>query len=201
MYGVTYVLAYLTIWATSATALYQAGASASEAVGQVTAWMVSYFVGLYVSLIIYRSVLHPLNRFPGPFGSRMSQLWLSMHIKDRTAFRTVYRLHEEYGDFVRMGPSDLSISHPSATNDIYGPASKCSKAAWYDYTRPQSKIILISLSPDGNCPQHSKFPLTKRVLYLRGCHQTTLKHEYQKRPRTCTTDSNIRCSISSNCTQ
>ncbi|KAL8997115.1 MAG: hypothetical protein Q9169_003551 [Polycauliona sp. 2 TL-2023] len=153
LYGTTYLLVYSVVWTVGAIALNQRGASVHEATARVTAWMFSYFVGLYSSLIIYRSMFHPLNKFPGPFGARLSKFWLSAHVKDRTAFRTIHRLHEEYGDFVRVGPSDLSIAHPSATNAIYGPASKTSKATWYDLTLPMGPLRKAALLED--CDLHS----------------------------------------------
>ncbi|KAL8849411.1 MAG: hypothetical protein Q9221_005583 [Calogaya cf. arnoldii] len=123
LYGTAYLLTYTIIYATWTIALHLFGASLDSAAAQVSRWMCSYFAGLYLSLLIYRSFLHPLNKFPGPFGARISKFFLSTRIKDRTAFRTIHQLHEGYGDFVRMGPSDLSVAHPSATNAIYGPAS------------------------------------------------------------------------------
>ncbi|KAL8675594.1 MAG: hypothetical protein Q9168_000106 [Polycauliona sp. 1 TL-2023] len=148
LYGTTYLLVYSLIWTISAIALNQGGASVDEAVARVTVCMFSYFVGLYSSLMLYRSIFHPLNKFPGPFAARLSKFWLSAHVKNRAAFRTIHRLHEEYGDFVRVGPSDLSVAHPSATNAIYGPASKTTKATWYDLTLPMGENhVMFHIGP------------------------------------------------------
>ncbi|KAL8644641.1 MAG: hypothetical protein Q9226_007666, partial [Calogaya cf. arnoldii] len=127
LHGTTYLFTYTTIYATWTIALHLLGTSLSSAAAQVTAYLLSYFAGLYLSLLIYRSFLHPLNKFPGPFGARISKFFLSTRIKDRAAFRTIHQLHEEYGDFVRMGPSDLSVS-------------KCGKGTWYDLTLPSVSL-------------------------------------------------------------
>lgn len=116
--------------------LYQQGESVCKALAQVTSIVFFFPAGLYTSLVTYRSLFHPLNKFPGPLGSRISNFWLSAHLKDGDAFRKVQKLHEDYGDFVRVGSSDLSITHPKAVSAIYGLGSKCTKAAWYDLTRP-----------------------------------------------------------------
>ena len=147
LYGPTYILVFLSALATSVITLYQGGTPIRTAVDQVAVVAISYLIGLFTSLITYRSFFHPLNKFPGPVGARISKFWISAHIKNSTAFRTVQKLHEEYGDFVRVGPSDLSIVHPNATQAIYGSGSKCSKAMWYDLTLPQLSLQTIRDRP------------------------------------------------------
>lgn len=44
----------------------------------------------------------------------------------------VQKLQAQYGDFVRTGPRELTITRASAVDLIYGPASKCTKGTWYD---------------------------------------------------------------------
>ena len=111
-----------------------------EAVAQVSKIFFSYLAGLYTSLITYRSIFHPLNTFPGPFGARISNFWLSAHLKDGDAFRKTQQLHEKYGDFIRIGSSDLSITHPNAVSVIYGQNTTCTKTAFYDLTKPMVSL-------------------------------------------------------------
>ncbi|KAF5861387.1 hypothetical protein ETB97_000350 [Aspergillus alliaceus] len=58
----------------------------------------------------------------------------------RPLFRKLADLHETYGSFVRIGPSDLSIVHPKATSIIYGFKSTCTKSAWYDGSAPLKSL-------------------------------------------------------------
>lgn len=111
-----------------------------DAVRQTSAIISSFFGGLYTSLIVYRAFFHPLNKFPGPYGARLSSFWLSAQLKDGDAFRKVAELHAKYGDFVKVGSSDLSITHPKAVSAIYGLGSPCTKAAWYDLTKPMVSL-------------------------------------------------------------
>ncbi|OOO13288.1 cytochrome P450 [Aspergillus oryzae] len=53
-----------------------------------------------------------------------------VQLRHKTLYRKLADLHNEYGDFVRVGPSDLSIIHPKAVNTIYGFKSACTKSAW-----------------------------------------------------------------------
>ncbi len=95
-----------------------------------------YLAGLYGSLVVYRVFFSPLRGFPGPFGARLSNLWFSGQLSKRDAHKRILRLHQKYGDFVRIGSSDLSITHPRAVHDIYGYGSKCTKGDWYDLNLP-----------------------------------------------------------------
>ncbi|RHZ49712.1 hypothetical protein CDV55_100983 [Aspergillus turcosus] len=97
-------------------------------------YILVYLASLYTSLLVYRLLLHPLHSFPGPVLARISSLW-SISPKHKTHL-TLQALHSEYGPIVRIGPSDLSIIHPSAVPAIYGPQSPCIKAAWYDLAYP-----------------------------------------------------------------
>ena len=136
MYGAIYLQVFATTFLTAVLVLYQQGGPVGKAFAQATPIAFFYLTGLYTSLITYRSLLHPLNKFPGPFGARISNFWLSVQLKDGGAFRKLQKLHEKYGDFVRVGSSDLSITHPKAVTAIYGLNSRCSKAPFYDSTKP-----------------------------------------------------------------
>ena len=135
-YGAIYLQVFAATYLAAVVALSQQGQPVGEAFAQVTQTAFFYLAGLYTSLLAYRSLFHPLNKFPGPFGARISNFWLSAHLKDGNAYQTVQQLHEKYGDFVRVGSSDLSIIHPQAVSTIYGHGSKCTKSAFYDLTRP-----------------------------------------------------------------
>lgn len=99
-------------------------------------WSLSFLAGLYSSLLVYRQFLHPLNKFPGPFGTRISGLFLSIKFSHADSARQYLRLHKKYGDFVRTGSSDLSIIHPKGVQAVYGPGTPCTKGDAYDVTHP-----------------------------------------------------------------
>lgn len=90
-----------------------------------------------MSLIMYRAFFNPLNRLPGPFGARISNFWFSVQLlRKQDSHKKLLALHETYGDVVRIGASDLSITNPRAVHKIYGLGSNCTKADWYDLTFP-----------------------------------------------------------------
>jgi hypothetical protein len=91
-----------------------------------------YLGGLYSSLLVYRVYFHPLKDIPGPIGNKLGNLWFSFQLGNGDAYKKVSKLHEMYGNFVRVGSSDLSIIHPKAMAVIYGVGTKCGRAAFYN---------------------------------------------------------------------
>lgn len=73
--------------------------------------LVFYFVRNYF--------YHGLNKIPGPFLASITSWWRFYHAYKRRHEREYIRLHEKYGDIVRIGPDTLSFSNPVAIKDIY----------------------------------------------------------------------------------
>lgn len=141
MYGARYVQIFLALYMIAVASVIKVrGGSISDALIDVLSLAVSYLAGLYTSLLAYRVFWSPLSRFPGPYGARVSNFWFSSQLANHDAYKTVLKLHEDYGDFVRIGSNDLSIIHPKAVNAIYGLESKCRKADWYDLTQPMVSL-------------------------------------------------------------
>ncbi|OQD63156.1 hypothetical protein PENPOL_c010G08693 [Penicillium polonicum] len=99
-----------------------------------------YVAGIYASLVVYRCIFHPLRNIPGPLGCRISSSWFTTHLVKQDAFRQLEKLHSRYGPFLRIGSNDISVAHPKAVQAIYGPGSKCRKAAWYDLVYPMVSL-------------------------------------------------------------
>lgn len=135
--GVRYLQALFTASLTLGVILIKfGGQSISNVPAEVIKLVAFFLAGLYTSLLAYRVHFSPLNRFPGPFGARISNFWFSSHLSNLNAYQKVLDLHSKYGDFLRIGSNDLSIVHPEAVKAIYGPGSQCRRAEWYDLTHP-----------------------------------------------------------------
>lgn len=61
-----------------------------------------------------------LNKYPGPFLAKFTNLWRFLDVRSRRAEVTHIRLHKKYGDVVRLGPNVLSFADPNALKVIYG---------------------------------------------------------------------------------
>ncbi|KAF2087465.1 cytochrome P450 monooxygenase [Saccharata proteae CBS 121410] len=139
--GITYLQVFLAVCTISSFALvHYADQTVKETVGLVSAVAGSWLVGLWTSLLVYRVLLHPLNKFSGPFAARFSSFWISFHVGNSQAYKTIHDLHKKYGQFVRYGSNEISITHPEAVNIVYGYGTKCKKAAWYDNDYPLTSM-------------------------------------------------------------
>lgn len=73
-----------------------------------------------VVYIIYESFFSPLSSIPGPLLARLTKWWLIYHTRRGDLHRELIRLHEQYGDLVRMAPNEVSVADPVAIKKIYG---------------------------------------------------------------------------------
>jgi hypothetical protein len=83
-----------------------------------------YVLSLVLSVTLYRvSPFHPLSRFPGPFFARISRVWWSYACRAGHQHILLQRLHDKYGDVVRVGPNQLSFREASTIPAIFGARS------------------------------------------------------------------------------
>ncbi|PSN66721.1 cytochrome P450 [Corynespora cassiicola Philippines] len=78
----------------------------------------------WVAKVIYRVYFHPLTRFPGPklaAATRIPQLY---SILIGSSHDRLCKLHQQYGDVVRVSPDEISFIGPQAWRDIHGHGSK-----------------------------------------------------------------------------
>lgn len=66
---------------------------------------VSYVVGLFGSIGVYRTFFHRLRHFPGPRGAALSKLWQVWKCRDSNNHLILDDLYKRYGPFVRTGRS------------------------------------------------------------------------------------------------
>ena len=140
MRAVSYIQTAIALLLVSFGILVLSGRTPSEACYN-TAYATAFFsAGLYGSLLVYRLLLSPLRRFPGPWFAKISSFDFAIQAQNGKAHTALCRLHQKYGPFVRVGSSDLSVIHPKAVNAIYGRGSPCIKADWYDMTAPRVSL-------------------------------------------------------------
>jgi hypothetical protein len=101
-----------------------------------------FLLGLFSSIVAYRfSPIHRLHEYPGPLSWRLSKLAHAWSNRDFENFRNLHAAHEKHGDYVRTGPSELSVIDPDAIPAILGSSSKCTRAAWYGMAHPIRAIF------------------------------------------------------------
>ncbi|KAK2774702.1 hypothetical protein FQN52_004231 [Onygenales sp. PD_12] len=86
---------------------------------------------------------HGLNRIPGPFWAKFTDLWRFIDVYGRRPDITHIELHKKYGDVVRLGPNTLSFADPKALKAIYGLNKGYVKSAFYPVQMPIAKGELL----------------------------------------------------------
>jgi cytochrome P450 len=128
--------AWTQAWFLATVALYTMGSQVHSLAGALatsTSFAAVYFGTILLSMTIYRAFFHRLRSFPGPFLARISKFYgVSLASKKFQYYWEAQRLHEEYGDYVRTGPRELSIIDVDAIPVIHGYSSKCTKTLWYN---------------------------------------------------------------------
>ncbi|KAL2870730.1 cytochrome P450 [Aspergillus lucknowensis] len=91
-------------------------------------------------LYLARQYFHNgLNRHPGPFLAKFTDIWRFLDVHGRRPDITHNALHKKYGDVVRLGPNTLSFASPSAIKVIYGLNKGFTKSEFYPVQMTVSK--------------------------------------------------------------
>ncbi|PYH32924.1 cytochrome P450 [Aspergillus neoniger CBS 115656] len=72
-----------------------------------------------------------VSRIPGPFLAKLTNLWRFVDVARGKAEITHYRLHQEHGEYVRLGPKVVSVWNVEALKVIYGVNRGYKKTAFY----------------------------------------------------------------------
>jgi tryprostatin B 6-hydroxylase len=111
------------------------------AILNVSAGFVGFYTGLFSSIVIYRVYFHPLRNFPGPPTAKLAQFDHVRNVAGKcNGFKYLDALHQQYGDFVRVGPNLLSIADPDWVEPIHNARSKWEKSDWYDGGYPMKTL-------------------------------------------------------------
>jgi hypothetical protein len=80
-------------------------------------------IGLGAIFVLTQYVLtylrSPLKQIPGPFLAKFSNIWRFLNHYGQTHIETQKKLHEKYGDVVRLGPKTVSLADTSLIKTIY----------------------------------------------------------------------------------
>ena len=138
LYGIAYVQVFASLSITAVIILNKVyGQDVSLAIKSVSFTALSFLAGAYSTLGIWRAFFNPLNKFPGVFAARLSSFWWCSYIGTSShAHFKIGILHDKYGQYVRIGSNDITITDPAAVNLIYGPNSRCRKGIGYDIDNP-----------------------------------------------------------------
>ncbi len=85
-------------------------------------WQHSFLVAVLSVLYIFlQSWLKPgLRSIPGPWLAKFSNIWRFYDVAKGRPDITLYKLHENHGDYVRLGPRAVSVKNIEVLKMIYG---------------------------------------------------------------------------------
>lgn len=73
-----------------------------------------------VGKAIYNVYFHPLSRYPGPKLWAATRIPYGLEILGGHPHKTLVKLHEEYGDVIRVAPDELSFRHDDGFKELMG---------------------------------------------------------------------------------
>jgi len=83
----------------------------------------------HILLIVFASTLNffiatwlkpGLRSLPGPWLAKFSDIWRYYDVAKGRSDITLYKLHQKHGDYVRLGPSAVSVKNIEVLKTIYG---------------------------------------------------------------------------------
>ncbi|KAF2396049.1 flavonoid 3',5'-hydroxylase [Trichodelitschia bisporula] len=81
--------------------------------------VLSYIALRALYQIIKYRLLHPLRTFPGPFWGSVTRLWVGYHNLKQDELELELALHRKHGKIIRITPTLLMVSDPTALPLIY----------------------------------------------------------------------------------
>lgn len=95
---------------------------ASDAASLIANFTLGGFVlgtAFLLTVAVYRLLLHPLSRIPGPRLAAVTNCWLAYHVRNGHMLQLGKTLHTTYGPAVRVGPNEVWLNTKDAFRLIY----------------------------------------------------------------------------------
>lgn len=105
-----------------------------------------WYVVLPAALLVYflfQRYRHGLNRIPGPLIRSISPIPRLVSAFKGRSHEDDIRLHQKYGQIVRIAPNSFSISDPAEINQLYGLGTKFLKSPFYELSEAHDEEGLI----------------------------------------------------------
>jgi len=115
----------------------------------ITLTLLTFYASLSTSIVLHRlSPFHPLSQYPGPIPCKISKIWMMLKAGTGKQHLYIQSLHQRYGDIVRIGPNEVSISDPSAITPLMGTTGWSKGPNWEGRTlHPLIPSLIIMRDP------------------------------------------------------
>ncbi|KAL2351032.1 cytochrome P450 [Cryomyces antarcticus] len=81
--------------------------------------------------IVRKALFSQLRHLPGPFYTSWTNLWLKLQVLRGRRIQYIHGLHQRYGHYVRISPSEVSVSDLDGFRTIHRIGSGFNKSEWY----------------------------------------------------------------------
>ncbi|KAF5327372.1 hypothetical protein D9619_004468 [Psilocybe cf. subviscida] len=100
-----------------------------------------FWASILTSITVYRlSPWHPLASYPGPLICKLTKFHIAFMSLGGKQYLYYARLHEKYGDAVRIGPNEVSICNVDAVQPMLG-NNGIPKGAFWDGRIPEAEAV------------------------------------------------------------
>ncbi|KAK4503268.1 hypothetical protein PRZ48_006696 [Zasmidium cellare] len=115
---------------------------------------------------------NPLNRLPGPWHTKLTNLRLKLAVLTGRRIHYIHTLHQLYGPYVRISPTEIAVNDPQGSKLIHGVGSSFEKSAWYDDLTVMERPTLFTM-------KDKKSHAARRKLFARGFSKSNLKGHWE----------------------
>ena len=113
-----------------------------------------------------------MNVIPGPLIARWVNWRLKLAIISGRRMYYVHHLHQQYGSYVRISPTEVAVSDPEGFIQIHKVASGFTKSIWYtDIVQPERPTLFTMVD--------AKAHAARRRLMARAFSKTYLRHNWE----------------------
>jgi hypothetical protein len=136
----------------------------SQSIFALNVWLFAGAIGTAVIACgLYNKYAHGINTIPGPFLAAYTDYWRFFLVWGRRPELTHIKLHEKYGDFVRIGPKTVLVADWDATKKIYAlnagyvKVSDCVRNTLNTVNRLTHRQSLVSTRSNRTLPKENRF--------------------------------------------
>ncbi|KAJ5625764.1 hypothetical protein N7510_002073 [Penicillium lagena] len=105
--------------------------------------LIHHLPGIFLFAVLFHLTRNYLttgaSAVPGPFLAKLSHIWRFIDVANGRAERTLYKLHQKHGDYVRIGPNVISIRDLEVLKMIYGINQGYRKTDFYRVQQQMAK--------------------------------------------------------------
>ena len=95
--------------------------------------------------LLRRLFFHPLRSFPGPILARVSKLHQAYYVWRGQYGLYLKGLHEQYGEFVRTAPNEVSVQNVDVLEKVWGRRAPANRGPFWNVSALNGGDSLITL--------------------------------------------------------